>query len=404
MKDCCFYRSAKTSLDFYNACKNSDLLLPGEADKMPKPEFIEDRNGWKIGQEEIKNTVVGWKNNQRVMICFPGLDSELWDFDRCENPNRLFNAIDEFINRVGVAPSYPNQVARLIFEKRKSQLQTLSSDPKEYWKDFASTREKAFSFLRKPYKRELKKKFVFAFDKNAMFLSPMSEKMFSEQTFQTFEKIKIDKASDIKPGIYDCEIKYPKGLFLSKLLQTKGLFYSNYLKLLFENNCEIKINKCFIWEKPERLFEKFYKTVSTVKKDTQNSEIENLQIVNNSIKAVYTNFIGWLRSPRNANGYSSDYYRPDFHGLIVSLANANLLRNILTVQKKTKLVPFGINFDTVLYFADSFEEFKGTPLLNENVYSFEWKMEASKAFELIEANEKVGTICKVGELNEAKQR
>lgn len=334
-------------------------------------------------------------------MVFPGLTSEVWPFDSDLSAWALFNGVSEFVEHIGVLPSYPVRTARTLFEKTDSKLVPMTADNEKFWEPFSEP-ETDFIWCRKALKAERSRKLVAAFDKRSMYLSAMSEKMFSYHGFVITEPGELH-AARILPGVYDCKISFPRGFFLRQLFPASGLYYSNTIRFLIESGCTVTSGRAWVFNHPERIFSEFYKTVSTAKKKTSGSDSESTRAANGAIKSCYTQFIGWLRSVKHAEGWAGLYYRPDFHGLIVSLANANLLRNVREVERLTGMRPFGFHHDTVYYFCDDLENFNGTPMADNTRFSFEWARPAAEALEILDHSSSVSEIRALGDKHNGEE-
>ena len=378
------------------AALDAEFLTETEKETMPPPSFFA-APGWKVAPGEFQTLNTAWQPsvaNSKIQILFPGLSSEDWAFDRERNAMALFNAIDLFVEKCGVLPNFPIRTACNIFEKKGSAPPLLTSDGAEFFKPFLEN-ETTFLELRSLTAKEKKSRAVFAFDKRAMFLSAMSQ-AFGEAGYRERGAVQIETKKDVQVGLYDCEISFAPGCILANYFDSNGKYTSNYLHLFLDRGAKISVSNSWVWDSPRRLFDGFYKTVSAAKKETSGGGIASVAIVNDAVKSCYVWFVGWLRSLRHANGYAANYFRPDWHALIVSLANANLWRNVLQVYDQTGKLPVGIYHDCLMYAGNDLSDFEGTCLLDNSRYSFEWEMLSKEFSRLVAAGENAAAIDEIG--------
>lgn len=358
---------------------------------------------WQVRPQTYSNVLTAWDNTgHRCQLIFPGLTKNGWSFDADLDPFELFNAIDLFVEHIGVLPSYPIRTARTLFDKVGPELIPMGGTNSEnvlaYYEPFLEP-ESDFLFLRPEYKAERSRPLAVAFDKRSMYLSALSEKMFSIYDYQETGPLDPKGPGDVWPGVYDCRVTFPNGSFLKKLIRPRGHYYSNFIKLFLELGARVEIINGWGWppHRTERVFGQFYKTVSAAKKATEGGELASELTANKAVKRLYTDFVGWLRSIKHAEGWASAYYRPDYQGLIVSLANANLLRNILETEKKTGLRPLGIYHDELIYLVNDPSDLAGTPITDPARYSFEWECPADLVRAVIKDGGTIGAVVETGE-------
>lgn len=369
--------------------------------------------------------LTAWDSNGfRCTVHFPGLLRERWEFDRITDPYLLFNAIEVFTNKLQTAPTYPMRVAKELFTGTLGPAapQILTDAPEKYWSVFIDKMETEFIWQRKLTAAEKKMDFVHAFDKRMMFLSAARGGMFGRGHWEIVEHCKYE---DLGGAVGIVKLKKPKfenamfpdfAKFLKELFGKTETFFTPYLSV-FENKerswiNSLEIEKGFIWRKPERLFEKYSVKLGNAIKDTRSDSSqsrvtrEELDAANASFKQCYTQFIGWLGrtcecencNPRingpetgefiacKRQGFGAELFRPDWRGLIVAGAGANLLRNIWDVYFYTKKLPFAINHDCIMYFSDAEQwemDFAKTPVADPLKFTHEWTAPADKVLAAI---------------------
>lgn len=405
-----FWRSLKRSAEHFNEC-NVSYDCPWFC----KKQFAAP--GWTVRPEgKISNLLTAWdESGYRVAINFPGMIEESWEFDRVEDPYTLFLAVREFTETLDTDPTYPQRAAREVFEKSiKINIPLLTDEPDSFWQVFSDKMETEFIWLHKLTKADRKFKYVHAFDKRMMFLSAARGAMFG-LTYP--EEVQNISYSDIKDAVGLVKLKkhkFENSLnksipgFFKELFGNEQYFYTPYLSVFqgkFESYVnDLTIEKGFIWRNPIRLFEKFSKQLGDAVKATRRDafpggvQLPEHAIVNSAYKHLYTRFFGWLGRIDSAKrvGYKAELFRPDWRGLIVSSAGANLLRNIIAVHRDTQTLPIGINHDALLYLSDEPDAklaFLGTDLTDRNKFTHEWTANAAEVFELIDAGKNVTQIC-----------
>lgn len=335
--------------------------------------------------------LTGWDGNGfRATVHIPGLTRTGWSFDEIENPWLLFNSIEAFQEKLGVLPTFWQRSAKEIFVQTLRQRPVLCcDDPDEYWKPFIEKMESEFIWQRPLTEAENESPFVHAFDKRMMFLSAARGGMFG---FGQYEEIGATNIGDIGKAVGLVEIEKPIWghafkpefqQFLAELFSfgdDGGFIMTPYLRVLEQWTLRpIKIKRGWVWNKPERIFEKFAVKLGTAIKETRDSDAilangENREI-NKAFKSMYTRFFGWLGRLEGRTGYGGELFRPDWRALIVAGAGANLLRNILDVFEYTGKLPFAINHDCIMYFSDSERwemEFDKTAVADSNKFTHEW--------------------------------
>lgn len=370
--------------------------------------------GWEVRPGRIDNLLTAWDSSGfRCSVTFPGLTGEKWEFDRIDNPYVLYQSVAAFSDTFGVQPTYPQRAAREIFLKTLPyEPDLLTDDPDNYWKVFADKMESEFIWLGKLTKKDRQFKYVHAFDKRMMFLSAARGAMFGMGHCEEISNIKWADISNavglVKLKKHKFENNLDKSIpgFFKELFGKGDIFYTPYLSVFqgkhesFVNDLEIE--KGFIWRTNFRLFEKFGKGIGDVIKSTRPENnpggvVEPEQaVIGKAAKNLYTRFFGWLGRLENRTGFAANLYRPDWRGLIVSSAGANLLRNILNVYRMSGKLPIGINHDALLYLSDHedpFHEFHGSDLFDKNKFTHEWTADAAAVFELIDAGKNATQIC-----------
>lgn len=376
---------------------------------------MDETNGFTVRPErKFSNIVTGWDDNGfRATVHFPGLIEQSWPFDSIDDPEVLFRAVLRFKGDLGIWPTYPVRSAREFAElSLPHQPPVLCDDPAEYWRPFIEKMESEFIWLREPNRTERGAKFAVAFDKRMMFLSAARSAMFGVGAPSIVENIGL---SELGRSVGLVKIRRPKfadplrpdlAAFFTDIFADQDIFYSSYLPVIQDLCPEpIKIIKGFVWSDPVRLFEPFAKKLGDAIKMTrpdprfdvpaEMSGSEVLAAVNASYKSLYVRFFGWLGRLDNRTGFAANWFRPDWRGLIVSEAGANLFRNIVTVHKQTGLLPFGINHDCLMYFADSDNwqmDFTSTPITDPNRFTCEWIAPAAKVRKMIRAGLNSGQI------------
>ena len=379
--------------------------------------------GWTVRPEgRLDNLVTAWDDfGFRVAVHFPGLVRESWEFDRIENGYALFNSIEVFEKYLGSLPEYPQKNARELCSKTWGGKwpRVLSEQPEQYWKPFISKMESEFIKIRDLTPDEKELPFVHAFDKRMMFLSAARGGFFGPGEYTEIAKTKF---SDLGKGVGLVQIEKPKFEsvfspeipgFLKLLFDKTDLFYTPYLSILSDYvGTEIKIKKGWIWPEPVRIFEKFSRVLGDAIKETRSDE-QSLLTANRAFKSIYTMFFGWLgrlcvckdcdqdgeageRCKRR--GYGAELFRPDWRGLIVAGAGANLLRNVLEVYKYTKRLPVAINHDCLIYFSENENwklDFDKTCLSDLNRFTHEWTSKAGPVLEAIKSGLNAGQIDKL---------
>lgn len=345
-----------------------------------------------------RNIITGWDGSGfRAKINFQNLDgSQSWAFDSIADPYELYQALDLFRDKFLLTAeklTFPQETARTIFEiTQLRKAPKLSDNNGVYFRPFKETPAREIISMRDLTKDEKKMPFVHAFDKRMMFLSAARNVHVGEFEYTEIEK-KLSDIPKTAAGIVDAEIKFPDPV-ISGLYEDKGRFWLPTLRLFAENpQTIIKIKKAWLWNDTQRLFEKFAKRIGDVIKDLRESDLPEYQAANRAAKECYVKFFGWLgrecgcdycggRSAEmngcKINGWSGPLYRPDWRGMIISEAYANLLRNVIEVRTKFGgLQPFAIDHDCVMYFSnyrDPMFEFRGSPLMDPNRFTHEWTL------------------------------
>jgi hypothetical protein len=400
-----FLQSIKRESEIFEACKEIDFLLPEEKENLSNSFWTSENYKFSPVKPFSRNVVSIWQHNvfkSNVQIIFCGLNGEAWEFDRIADAVLLFNAIECFVEKIGVLPSFPIRTTQKIFEKTvKRDFPVLSNNPLEYFAPFLEKRDDTLITLRDLEATERKAKYLFAFDKRSMFLNVCSGLEFGENEYETVENVSSD---NLLVGLYDVQMvwktKINKPLFQNYYQNGDYLLYSPTLEL-FSEFADIKIKRGYIFRETHRTFEKFYKLISKAKKETSDSEFLAVRSANSAIKSLYTDFFGFLRKRENAESeYAKQWFRPDWRGLIIAQANADLLRNAYQVQQKTGKKPFAILHDCLMYAADDISEFAETCLIDSNKFSFEWKLDRTIVFDdLGKAKMKLAEIDKRGKEN-----
>ncbi len=358
--------------------------------------------------------VTGWDEfGFRATVHFPGLIDESWPFDSIREPQVLFDAVKRFRDDLGIWPTYAVRSAREFAETvLKDRPQLLTDDPAEYWRPFINKMESEFIWVREPNRSERSAKFAVAFDKRMMFLAAARSAMFGVGAPEVVENISLQDLGrsvglvKIRPPKFSDPLRPDLTAFFTDLFQDQSIFYTSYLPVIQDLMPEpIKIEKAFIWRDPVRLFEPFAKKLGDAIKMTrpdnrfdvpaEMSGRASLAAVNSSYKWLYVRFIGWLGRVKGRTGFAAEWFRPDWRGLIVSEAGANLLRNVVTVHKGTGLLPFGINHDCLMYFSESDNwemDFVNTPVVDPNRFTHEWTAPAAKVRKLIKSGHNSGQI------------
>lgn len=344
-----------------------------------------------------------------MAVHFPGLVRESWEFDRITDPYLLFNAIEVFRDKLGVLPEYPQKSSRAVLEASWGNKwpRLLTDDPESYWEPFIGKMESEFIWLRAANAAEKEHAYTHAFDKRMMFLSAARGGMFGPGEYETVENIKYSDLGKAV-GIVELEnLKFGSGMqpefaaFLAELFSGTNVFYTPYLQVI-NDFATFKIKRGWIWREPVRIFEKYSKTLGDAIKETRTERIihhsdddnpaarmtieipfneQEYLVCNKAFKSLYTMFFGWLGRLENRTGYAAELFRPDWRGLIVAGAGANLLRNVLDVYNYTGKLPFGINHDCLMYFSDERNwkmDFDKTAVADPNRFTHEWTAPAEK--------------------------
>jgi hypothetical protein len=334
-----------------------------------------------------------------------------WRFDEIEDPYELMNAITLFQDKTGYAPTFPFQVSRKIFDStQKGQFDLLTDDPDEYWQPFIENTRSEIIWLREPTEAESRGRFVYAYDKRMMFLSAARSASFGEGEYSIEENVFYDPKDKKTVGLAQIErpdfFKNEFTDFLLSMFADDEWFNLQYLSV-FQEFCKtpIKIKKLYYWNNPSKIFEKFAVTIGTAVKETRGSDVDSVRSCNMALKALYTNFFGWFgRGIRPIPKYGAELFRPDWRGMIVSMAIVNLLRNILEVYRKTQKLPFAVDHDCLMYFADTDLEFDGTCLNDPNKFSVEWTLPRAAVLNAIAAGDATATaIDRLGKESEAER-
>lgn len=358
--------------------------------------------------KNFNNLVTMWKDGFRCQLILCGNSRENWAFDFENDPHTLYNAIDLFTELTGVRPSIPIRTGRLLLEQSISRkIQSVSDDPETYFKWFLENDEKQLLYLREPNFSERQAKYCHAFDKRAMFLSAcaihLGEGEFEEVDFDSFH-YSYDNWKKTQ-GLIFGDFTWNKDEFNGNKTFLREIFsdglqplYTPTARIIseFEGNV-ISVKKAYVWKNPRKPLEKFYSTLQKSIKFTQdNPAVLHSKLVNKSLKAIYTQFIGWLASSSHSEGKQSNLFRPDWRSLVIAEANARLIRNIFEVYRKTGLLPVGIRYDEILYLTkgknpDSI--FAGTCLLNPSKFSHTFSVPAEIITNKIQAGDGIGKIC-----------
>lgn len=336
----------------------------------------------------FENLITAWDDTgYRVAVHFPGLVRESWEFDRITDPYLLFNAIEVFRDKLGALPEYPQKSSRAVLEASWGNKwpRILTDDPESYWEPFIGKMESEFIWLRAAKDAEKEQAYTHAFDKRMMFLSAARGGMFGPGEYETVENIKYSDLGKAVGIVELDKLKFQSGMrpefaaFLAELFSGTNVFYTPYLQLI-NDFATFKIKRGWIWREPVRIFEKYSKTLGDAIKETR-SELPENAAANKAFKSLYTMFFGWLGRLENRTGYAAELFRPDWRGLIVAGAGANLLRNVLDVYNYTGKLPFGINHDCLMYFSDEKNwkmDFDKTAVADPNKYTHEWTAPAEK--------------------------
>lgn len=376
--------------------------------------------------------MTGWIDGQygsKRQIIFPGLFEEAWEFDEIEEPFCLFNAIEKFKEKVFVLPSFPFQVSKKIFEQSQPYKLWLSPDePEIYWRPFIQKTQAEIIWTREPIGDEGKSLFVHSFDKRMMFLSAARNCYFGEAGYEEIEGVKLSSLDKKTCGLIELEkpVKFAAPMFpeiaefLGRIYPGQKTFYTGELAAIAEYiSGDPKIKTGWVWTKPARMFEKWAVTIGTAIKETRGSDSESVQAVNQSLKKCYVKFFGWLGrlcdcgqctghgggSKCKRRGFAAELYRPDWRGLIVSTANANLLRNVFEVFKFSKKLPVAIYHDCLMYFSDNENpvfDFQSTSLLDQNKFTLEGTIDAQLIRSAIAEGKNAGQLDSIRKAEVAK--
>jgi hypothetical protein len=361
-------------------------------------------------------------------IIFPGLFDEKpgWNFDTLQDPFDLFLAIDGFTEKLNIAPSYPFRVARELaeqtFKYKPGDIPAANdSTPVKYWEPFLRESQSAFDWMRDPTKDERSKKFVHAFDKRGMFLKAARAGFFSLAGYEELEGLReLPKNASGIVEVEPVKISTPliPGIapFLQDLLGERKMLSTAYINFLTGDSLSdlggqsVKIKRAWLAKQPIKLFEPWAARIAAAVEETRGTGEAALDAVNSSLKSVYTGFFGALAKGCDCDdctgstagvtkcarsGWAAAYFRPDWRTQIVTLANANMFRNILEIFRGTGLLPFGLYRDSVLYFSDDERadmQFAGTSLMKENVFKHEWTLPAKKVIKAIKDGAAIGDI------------
>ncbi len=324
----------------------------------------------------------------RCSVHFPGLCRERWPFDEITDPFLLFNAIGVFHDKLGMSPTFPQRAARDLFVSTLKQRPLLvTDDPDNYWAPFIEKMESDIIRVFDLNDREKGLDWVHAFDKRMMFLSAARAVMVGSGPYEYIENVpytgqgKAVGLVEIEKPIFENVFKPEFARFLADFFGDSTLFMSAYLPIIEQFTTRpIKIKRGWIWRKPERLFEKFAVRLGDAIRETRSTDPEQ-KAANGAFKTMYTIFFGWLGRLENRTGYNTELFRPDWRASIVSLAGANLLRNVLDVYQYTKVLPFAVNHDCLMYFSDSEKwrmEFDKTAVSDPNKFTHEWTAPGEK--------------------------
>lgn len=329
-------------------------------------------------------------------------DRQTWAFDEITDPFELWSAIDIYRDKLGIFPGFPQGDAREVLTASwgAKYPRVLTDDPREYWKPFIDKNENEFIWLREPDKAERKAKFAHAFDKRKMFLSAARGAMFGPGEYFPIGETSFTKMGNMVGLVQVKKLKFSNALkpefakFLAKLFNGSEFYFTPYLHFL-KDYADIQIKRGWVWPEPYRIFEKFAKQIGDAIADTRRDDPESLHC-NRAFKDLYVRLIGWF-----ARGCECQYcfperpqamrcklretfpelYRPDWRGIILAQAGADLLRNIENVYKFTGTLPFGINHDCLMYFSEEENwefEFSKSTVSDPNKYTHEWTAPGEK--------------------------
>ncbi len=360
-------------------------------------------------RSEMKNAVSafieGETGSSRTII-FPGMFEENWAFDDdISNPYELINAIMDFETYTGVAPSFPFKCSKEIFDRsQRSRFELITNDFDDYWEPFILNTRSEIIFTRPPSDDEkdvAKNPFVSCFDKKSMFLAAARSAEFGVGPYKTVSNTLSTNLSKKAIGLVQIERPTykpdPLSQFFASIYGNDEFFYTPFLPLLEGvSGGPIVIKNGWLWESGRRVFEKFATIVGNAKKETTGSDVASVRICNAAVKSLYTRFFGWFgRNARPISPFAAELFRPDWRGQIVSLANANLMRNVSDVYRKTGKLPIAINHDAMMYYHGLIKpetEFKGTCVLEENKFSHEWTIDADLVTAAIADERSAGEI------------
>lgn len=343
----------------------------------------------------------------RCKLVFTGLYDNNWAFDEIEDPYVLFNALNEFKERLGVEPTFKFETARTLFENtlKPKSIKEFWDDAAEYWRPFIEQAEPDILWNRAPKKDEKHAAFCHAFDKRSMYLAAARSVFVGAGPYSELENVDLKTliASHKKlAGLVEfaTPIKW-NDPFLAELFGKQKRFYWPLVEFFYQADDFQKfpkIKKAWIWPEPVRLFEKFAgQLLDAIKQgradsvDSDGEPVESVRVAVACMKSLYTGLFGWfgrLNVPA-PKAHKAELFRPDWRGHIVAMAKANLLRNIYQVRQWTNgREPFGIYHDCLMYFSDGSDpvfDFNGSDLLYENKFTHEGTIPAAEMRKLIKA-------------------
>lgn len=400
----------KSESEIYQACKQIDWLSENDRENLGNSFWDVDRKkyGFFPHKPFSANAVSVWetdvhKSTKQIIFC--GLASTDWSFDEETCPYTLSNAIQVFIEKIGVAPIRWAWTYRLLLKKTVKSGFKKYENQFEYFAPFTEQRVSAPTWKRELTREEKKAKYVHAFDKRAMFLNACSSLRLGENNYEILENICFSEIDKNWCGLCDVEITWTNkqtNLFLQDLIGENTRFFTAFLRFLIKDNYaeKIKIKKAWIFTETHQTLNQFYKIVSKAKKETSDGDAAD-KLANSAIKKLYVAGTGWLASEKD--GYFPEFFRPDWRGEIVSNANANLFRNILQVKQVAGKLPFAIQKDCLFYFSDykePFLEFENTHLFDAEKFSFEWTCKAEIIREALpEIRRNIGDLTLIGKEN-----
>lgn len=313
--------------------------------------FLDENQPIKCAQSEIRNVCSA--RFQKFQVIFAGAleikgDNNLarenliiqWSLFEIKNAERLFNAVAWLYEKLDVLPSVPIRTGKVLAERSANEtLEPLNENTLIYHENEANN-----LIYCEPFKIAGKKN-IFGFDKNSMYLVASRSYSFGlgdsvKQTGGSFDK-KLH-------GLWKIEIN-TKGLsperikYINFIKSDNDFLWTSDIEIIQELGAKIKVIEANIWKYNKRIFEKFSKILSSVRDE---AKLLGLQIEEKAIKAIYTRFIGWMN--REPIGREEIFYRPDWRSAIISLARANLIRNIFKIRDFADIEIVAVHIDEIV--------------------------------------------------------